>query len=254
MTEDASAEVERLRSELAAARRTIADLEHVNAELDQFAYATAHDLRAPLRGIANLAAWIEEDLGSATPKKVREHVAMMKSRTARLDRLIIGLLAFARAGRVRQRPERVDVTELLHDTIDLLSPPEASRVMIIGAMPMMVAERYALQQVFLNLIGNALQHAGRKDVVVKISADDRPDEVEFVVADNGVGIPPEHHERVWQIFQTLASRDVTDTSGIGLAIVRRQVEAHAGRAWIDASRPTAEGVTFRFTWSRRPPL
>ncbi len=121
--------------------------------------------------------------------------------------------------------------------------------MIIGAMPTMVAERFALQQVFLNLIGNALQHPGRPDVVVRIAADERHDEVEFSVADNGVGIPVEHHERVWQIFQTLSSRDIVESTGIGLAIVKKQVEAAGGTAWIDAqARP---GTTVRFTWPKR---
>jgi light-regulated signal transduction histidine kinase (bacteriophytochrome) len=249
-------EIERLRAsnEVAAQRvnaleRQVAELEQRNAELDQFAYVASHDLRAPLRGITNLVTWIEEDLGAAMPRKVREHVSLLKSRAVRMDRLITGLLELARIGRVRLRPERVDVTELLDETIDLLSPPEASRVLIIGAMPMLVADRYGLQQVFINLIGNAIQHAGRKDVVVRISADERADEVELCIADNGVGIAVEHHERVWQVFQTLANA-ANDRSGIGLAIVKKQVEANGGRVWIDPA--PREGATFRFTWSKKP--
>lgn len=231
-------------------QRLIKELEKTNVELDQFAYAASHDLRAPLRGISNLAGWIEEDLGTSTPKKVREHIAMLKGRAARMDKLISGLLELARVGRVRQKPERVDVTELLHETIDLLSPPEASRILIIGAMPMIVAERVALQQVFLNLIGNSIQHGGRSDIVVRISSTERADDHEFSVADNGVGIPPEHHERVWQIFQTLQARDVLESTGIGLSIVKKQVEANGGRAWIEPH--PKEGATLKFTWPKRP--
>lgn len=231
-------------------QRLIKELEKTNAELDQFAYAASHDLRAPLRGISNLASWIEEDLGQGAPKKVREHMAMLKGRAARMDKLINGLLELARVGRSRQKPERVDVTELLHDTIDLLSPPESMRILVVGAMPTLAAERFALQQVFLNLIGNAVQHGGRKDLVVRITATERADEVEFCVADNGVGIPLEHHERVWQIFQTLQARDIVESTGIGLTIVRKQVESNGGRAWIDSS--VKDGASFRFTWSKRP--
>lgn len=230
-------------------QRLIRELEKTNAELDQFAYAASHDLRAPLRGITNLASWIEEDLGGGTPKKVREHIALLKGRASRMDKLINGLLELARVGRTRQKAERVDVTELLHETIDLLSAPEASRILIIGAMPMMVAERFAMQQVFLNLIGNAIQHAGRKDVVVRITAIERPDDVEFTVADNGVGIAAEHHDRVWQIFQTLSARDVVESTGIGLTIVKKQVESNGGRAWIDTT--TTVGATLRFTWPKK---
>lgn len=230
-------------------QRLIEALERTNAELDQFAYAASHDLRAPLRGIANLAAWIEEDLGTAAPKKVREHIAMLKGRAARMDRLIRGLLELARVGRARQKPERVDVTELLHETIDLLSPPPASRILIIGAMPTLFAERYALQQVLLNLIGNAIQHSGKQDVVVRITSIEGPDEVELSIADDGVGIPPELQAQCWEVFQTLQSRDVVDTPGIGLAIVKKQVEANGGRAWF-VPRPK-QGVDVRFTWRKR---
>ena len=121
--------------------------------------------------------------------------------------------------------------------------------MMIGEMPMLVTERAALQQVFQHLLANALQHAERDDVVIRLSAIDRGDEWELAVADNGVGIPAEHHARVWQMFQTLRSRDVVETTGIGLAIVRKQVEGHGGRVWIDPD--VATGATIRFTWPKR---
>jgi signal transduction histidine kinase len=231
------------------ARRLIANLEKANAELDQFAYAASHDLRAPLRGISNLASWIDEDLPETTAPTTKEHLRLLKVRAARMDRLIQGLLELARIGRARQKPARVDVTELLHETIELANPREEARIMMIGEMPMLVTERAALQQVFQHLIGNALQHAGRDDVVVRISAIDRGDEWELAISDNGVGIPREHQARVWQLFQTLQSRDIVESTGIGLAIVRKQVESNGGRVWIDPT--TTTGATLRFTWPKR---
>jgi signal transduction histidine kinase len=231
------------------ARRLIAVLEKTNAELDQFAYAASHDLRAPLRGITNLASWIDEDLPDTTDPTTKEHLRLLKTRAARMDRLISGLLELSRVGRSRQKPERIDVTELLHETIELANPREQARIMMIGEMPTLVTERAALQQVLLHLITNALQHSGREDVVVRISAIDRGDEWELTIADNGAGISPEHHARVWQLFQTLQSRDLSETTGIGLAIVRKQVESNGGRAWIDPSGPS--GATIRFTWPKR---
>ena len=231
------------------AQRLIKELEKTNSELDQFAYVASHDLRAPLRGISNLAMWIEEDLGESAPPKIVEQLKLLKGRAARMDKLISGLLELARVGRARQKPERVDVTELLHETIDLLSPPATARVLIVGAMPTIHAEKFALQQVFLNLVTNALQHSQREDVVVRITATERPDHWELAVADNGVGIAPEHHARVWQIFQTLQSRDQNESTGIGLTIVKKQVEANGGRAWIDDM--VREGATIRFTWPHR---
>ena len=231
------------------AQHLISALEKTNAELDQFAYAASHDLRAPLRGITNLASWIEEDLPDTTDLATKEHLRLLRTRAARMDRLISGLLELARIGRSRQKPERIDVTELLHETIELANPGDGTRVMMIGEMPTLVTERAALQQVLLHLISNALQHAERDDVVVRISAIDRGDEWELAIADNGVGIPRDHHVRVWQLFQTLQARDLTEATGIGLAIVRKQVERNGGRAWIDAS--AASGATLRFTWPKR---
>ena len=231
------------------AQRLIAQLEKANTELDQFAYAASHDLRAPLRGISNLATWIDEDLPETTDPAIKDQLRMLKLRAARMDRLINGLLELARVGRARQKVERIDVTALLHETIELANPREASRVMMIGELPTVVGERAALQQVFLHLIANALQHAGRDDAVIRLSAIERGDEWELVVEDNGVGIPLEHHARVWQLFQTLQSRDAVDTTGIGLAIVRKQVESNGGRVWIDPE--TTSGTAIRFTWPKR---
>jgi signal transduction histidine kinase len=121
--------------------------------------------------------------------------------------------------------------------------------MMIGELPTLIGERAALQQVFLHLLGNALQHAGREDVVVRISAIDRGDDWEFTVEDNGAGIPLEHHARVWQLFQTLQPRDTSETTGIGLTIVRKQVESHGGRVWIDPT--VTPGAAIRMTWPKR---
>ncbi len=227
----------------------IAALEKTNAELDQFAYAASHDLRAPLRGITNLASWIDEDLPGTIDPAIREHLRLLKLRAARMDRLISGLLELSRIGRSRQKPERVDLSELVHETIQLTNAREASRIMMIGELPTFSTERAALQQVFQHLIANALQHAERDDVVIRISAIDRGDAWELIVADNGVGIKPEHHDRIWQLFQTLRARDVVETTGIGLAIVRKQVEGHGGHVWLDPDVPA--GATFRFTWPKR---
>jgi signal transduction histidine kinase len=131
----------------------------------------------------------------------------------------------------------------------VLSPPPASRILLIGAMPTLIAERYALQQVLLNLIANAIQHSGKPDVVVRITSIDHEEEVELSIADDGVGIPHELQAQCWEVFQTLQSRDVVDTPGIGLAIVKKQVEAAGGRAWF-VPRPN-QGVDVRFTWRRR---
>jgi PAS domain S-box-containing protein len=223
-------------------------LERSNRELDAFAYAASHDLRAPLRGIANLAQWIEEDLQDQLRDETREMLALMRSRMHRMEGLIEGLLEYSRAGRVRHDVESIDTERVVRDAVDLLSPPERATVIVRPDLPTIVGERLPLQQVFLNLIGNAIKHANREDPRIEISACQAGDFYEFAVTDNGPGIARQFHNRIWGIFQTLEPRDKVEGAGIGLALVKKLVEAQAGRAWVEST--PGSGATFRFLWHR----
>ncbi|HET7221374.1 MAG TPA: ATP-binding protein [Vicinamibacterales bacterium] len=241
-------------TELVKTKQELGDLalalERSNKELDSFAYAASHDLRAPLRGIANLAQWIEEDLlGSENLKsETREMLELMRVRMHRMEELIEGLLQYSRAGRVHHEPERVNVGELVGEVVDLLSPPETVVVLADRDMPTIRTERLLLQQVFMNLIGNALKHAAGADAAIEIGCKRVGPFYEFSVTDNGPGIAPEFHDRIWGIFQTLEARDRVEGAGIGLALVKKIVEAQGGRAWVE-SAPGA-GATFRFLWRK----
>lgn len=234
---------ERAREELIAA------LAATNAELDQFAYVTSHDLKAPLRAIGNLAAWLEEDLAERLDDPSREHLNLLKGRVERLERLIDGILSYSRAGRVREKAERVDVGALLAEVIELLGVSPPAEVKVIGAMPTVVAERVPLQQVFLNLLGNALKYGG-SGVRVTVTAREVEGLWEFAVTDDGPGIAPQFHERIWGIFQTLAPRDRVESTGIGLSVVRKIVETRGGRVGVRSA--LGEGATFWFTWRKAP--
>jgi PAS domain S-box-containing protein len=222
-------------------------LEARNRELDQFAYVTSHDLKAPLRGIANLAQWVEEDLGDAVTDQARQHLDLLRGRVNRMEGLIDGILQYSRVGRAAGTVERVEVAELLDNVVDLLAPPETASITIEPGMPVLFSERLPLQQVFQNLIGNALKHGGN-DVCVTVSCRERGNTYEFAVADDGPGIPPQYHERIFGIFQTLASRDKVEGSGLGLALIKKIVEHHNGRVWLE-SVPGA-GATFFFSWPK----
>jgi len=239
-------EVEKKADELARLSR---DLERSNKELDQFAYVASHDLKAPLRGIANLTQWIEEDLGDRVTGESKEHMQLLKGRVHRMEALIDGVLAYSRAGRVRERPARVDVGALLHEVIELLAPPADTTIAVGPGMPVIETERVPLQQVFLNLIGNAIKYAGRADARIEVTAEPMGELIRFAVADNGPGIAPQYREKIWQIFQTLAPRDKVEGTGIGLSVVRKTVESRGGSAWVE-SEP-GRGSTFFFTWPRQ---
>ena len=223
-------------------------LERSNADLDQFAYVASHDLKAPLRGIANLSEWLEEDLGPALNQPARDKLVKLRGRVHRMEALIDGILDYSRAGRVRHKPERVEVSRLLGEVTDLLAPRPGVRVEVAAAMPVLHTEKVPLQQVFLNLVGNALKHARRDDARVEVRVADQAGFFRFTVADNGQGIAPEFHDRIWGIFQTLEARDKVEGAGIGLSVVRKIVESRGGAAWVESS--AGAGAAFHFTWPR----
>jgi len=223
----------------------IAALERSNRDLDHFAYVTSHDLKAPLRGIANLARWVGEEVGDAASARSREFLSLIGARVQRLETMIDGVLNYSRAGRIADEPANLELGPLVTDIVELLAPPQGA--VRVGKLPALQSTRIPLEQVFLNLISNALKHGGRH---IDVGAEPAEDAWEFFVRDDGPGIAPRFHAQIWGLFQTLRSRDATDSSGIGLAIVRRIVEAHGGRAWVESEE--GRGATFRFTWPRTP--
>jgi signal transduction histidine kinase/CheY-like chemotaxis protein len=220
-----------------------------NRELDQFAYVASHDLKAPLRGISNLSHWIEEGLAGKLDDETKEQMALMRGRVRRLEALIDGILTYSRAGRARDRIESFDVGALLAETRDLLAPP-AEATIVIGPMPQVEAERVPMQQVFLNLMSNALKHAGRRDPRIEVACVDEGVFLHFLVTDDGPGIAPEYQERIWAIFTTLQARDKVEGTGIGLSVVKKIVETRGGRVALDSA--LGKGATFHVYWPKRP--
>jgi PAS domain S-box-containing protein len=217
-----------------------------NRELDQFAYITSHDLKAPLRGIANLAQWIEEDLGEHATAEIRQQLELLRGRAHRMEALIDAILQYSRVGRAGDAPQQVDVGRMLDEVVDLLAPAPGA-VRVEGAMPTILTERVPLQQTFHNLIGNSLKHGG-PEVRVTVSSAEAGEFYAFTVADTGPGIAPQYHERIFGIFQTLASRDKVEGSGLGLALVKKIVETQGGTVTLDSDE--GRGAAFTFTWPR----
>jgi PAS domain S-box-containing protein len=219
-----------------------------NQELDQFAYVASHDLKAPLRGIANLSQWIEEDLGDTLGGENKSQMELLRGRVHRMEALIDGILQYSRAGRAKARPEEIDTGALVRDVLELIAPPKQIKIQIPDAMPFVRSEKVPLQQVFMNLLGNAIKHAGEVDPVIEITAADAGAFYEFSVRDNGRGIAPQYHERIFGIFQTLEARDKVEGTGIGLSVVQKIVEAKGGRVWVESD--VGKGARFRFLWPK----
>jgi signal transduction histidine kinase len=224
------------------------DLARKNADLNQFAYIVSHDLKAPLRGIENVMAWIKEDLGERLDPQLVQYHQIIEGRVKRMENLINGILEFSRIGRTSKPVERVDVKELLEEIIDSLSPPKSFHFTIADNMPVLETERIYLEQVFTNLISNAIKYHDRPDGHIEITVKEDDKLYTFCVKDDGPGIEPEYHERIFVMFQTLQERDAFESTGVGLTIVKKIMEEKGGTVWVE-SKP-GEGSTFCFTWPR----
>ncbi|CAN5831119.1 hypothetical protein BH23GEM9_BH23GEM9_30110 [soil metagenome] len=201
-----------------------------------------------MRGIANLSQWLEEDLEGELNSEARKHLDLLRGRVHRMEGLIDGILEYSRAGRVKELPQQVDTGALVREVIDLLAAPENVTFNVEGGMPAFVTERLPLQQVFMNLIGNAVKYTRREDARVEIGATEQEDHFEFCVSDNGPGVAPEYHERIFNIFQTLQARDEVEGTGIGLSLVSKVVQQRGGKVWIESE--VGEGSTFIFQWPK----
>jgi PAS domain S-box-containing protein len=232
----------------AEAERAVAAMTVAYRELDQFAYVASHDLKAPLRGIGNLAQWIQEDLGERIEGETAEHLRMLQGRVNRMNALIEGILAYSRAGRAADPPEWVDTGLLVREVVELIAPPPEVQVKLPEDMPTLETERVLLEQVFMNLLGNAVKYGGatRPDVEIRIGWHRTDGGIQFTVSDNGPGIAAEYQDRIWGIFQTLARRDQVEGTGIGLSVVKKIVERRGGRISLESA--PGQGATFLFTW------
>jgi signal transduction histidine kinase/CheY-like chemotaxis protein len=223
-------------------------LEKRNQELDEFACIASHDLQAPLRGISNLADWLAKDLGDKLPAENQQQIDLIQSRILQMNTLINGLLQYARVGRERVDAITVDVGRIVAEVVETIDPPLEFHIKFCEHLPTLRTQVLLLKQVFANLIGNAIKYHDRPDGTVEILAAERGHFWQFTVVDNGPGIAPEHHNRIFGIFQTLMVRDRDRGSGVGLAIVKKIVESQGGLIWVDSD--LGRGCAFSFTWPK----
>jgi signal transduction histidine kinase len=177
---------------------------------------------------------------------MKENLELLRSRTTRMEALMDCLLDYARVDRERDKFEAFSAQSALDNVLLLLGPEAKRAVRVASDMPHLFTTRSVFEQVLFNLVSNALQHSARDDVSITISAERREKDYEFSVRDNGLGIDPRFHERIFEVFQTLESRDEKESVGMGLALVKKVVEGRGGRVRLE-SQP-GQGAVFKFTW------
>lgn len=223
----------------------VKELEDVNRELGEFAYVVSHDLKAPLRGIGSLADWIARDQRERLDDDGKEQLDLLLGRVKRMNELIEGILRYSRIGRAKEELVMVDTGLIASDVVDLVAAPEHVEVIVDAPMPTVRAARTQITQVLQNLIGNAVKFCDKPAGEVRVSCVDQASHYRFEVRDNGPGIDARHHQRIFQIFQTLAPRDKTQNTGIGLSIVKKIIETAGGSIWVEST--VGHGSSFFFT-------
>lgn len=231
-------------------QRSEENLKQKNENLGCFAYAAAHDLKAPLRAIMQISERLDGALHERMDAAQREDMNLLRQRALRLHRLIDDLLEYWQAGQPEHHyPEdKTDVHALVHEVVNLLSPPDSFTFEIPDTLKSVPVYQSPLEQVLLNVIGNALKHHDRPGGRVRFEWHDLGNLYRFCVSDDGPGIPDLYKEKVFEVFETLKSRDEVEGSGLGLSLVRRIVRRQGGTVHIDAA--PGRGTAVIFTWPK----
>jgi two-component system sensor kinase FixL len=248
---DFTADTEADFSTVAAARKAPETaLLQMNAQLEEFTYVASHDLRAPLRGIADLLAWIREDLaGLSLPDSVHRNFERIDLRIARAERMIDDMLQYALSGRADPRLSMIDPRHLVEEVLALLEVPEHFRIEIdIAGSPFRGAD-IPLSLALRNVIANSFKHHGKAKARLRIAMREVGACNIFTIADDGVGVPAGVDDRIFNLFQRCTS--AAPGHGLGLALARRAVNAHGGCIALDPENPLG-GACFSIRWPRFP--
>ena len=226
----------------------IAELEVKNAELERFTYSVSHDLKSPLVTVKGFLGFLEQDAMKGDIERLQADIQRIREATDTMHHLLNDLLELSRIGRLVNPPQQTAFDELAHEAVERVTGQIAERVVQVNIapdLPAVYGDRPRLVEVLQNLIDNAVKFMGdQPEPVVEIGVNHREDELVFYVADNGIGIDPRYHEKVFGLFDRLDQS--IDGTGIGLALVKRIVEVHGGRIWVE-SEGQGHGSTFSFT-------
>ena len=221
------------------------ELANINQELTNFAYVVSHDLKAPLRGIGSLSSWLLSDYGDKLDDEGKELLDLLMGRVKRMEGLINGILQYSRVGRIKEAWVEVDLSQLVPATIELLAPPDHIEIKVIDPLPIVRGQATRLEQLLQNLINNALKFMDKPQGIIEIGCTTLEQNWQFRITDNGPGIDEKYFDKIFEIFQTLQARDEFESSGIGLALVKKIIELHNGTVWVSST--VGQGASFFFT-------
>lgn len=225
-------------------RQLTDELQAVNQQLQQFAYIVSHDLKAPLRGMMSITSWLASDYEAHLDDEGRQMLSLLNNRARRMDAMINGILEYSRLAKPVPL-KALDLNALVSETIEELGATTAHSISIETPLPIIIGDSTRMREVFQNLIDNAIKYMDKPAGIVVVGCQRKDNAWQFSVRDNGPGIEKQHFERIFQMFQTLHPRDVIESTGIGLTIVKRIVELYGGKIWLEST--LGSGSTFYFT-------
>jgi signal transduction histidine kinase len=228
--------------------RLIRELAEKNTELEQFTYTVSHDLKAPIITIKGFLGFLREDAHAGNRERLDRDITRINEAVDKMHRLLNELLELSRVGRLMDAPQSVPFRELVDEAVDILEgrlQATRARLEIADDLPLVHGDRRRLLEVVQNLIDNAAKFsAGRLEPLIEIGCETYENGMPvFFIRDNGIGIPAEHHERIFGLFNKLDP--MMEGTGVGLALVKRIVEFHGGRIWVESE--AGRGAKFLFT-------
>jgi two-component system, sensor histidine kinase and response regulator len=228
-------------------RQALKDKEQINGQLERFMHVVAHDLKSPLSGISGLLMLMREEQEIKNSAFLNEYSDMAIEATNRLADMITAILDYSREHQFQYMAEEVDANEMLQELIKMLFPPSNVTITINDRMPVIYTSRQKLQQVFQNLISNAIKYNDKPEPKIELGYKENGEFYEFYVKDNGPGIEEKDNDRIFRLFEKVDNGNDKGT-GVGLNILKLLVETQGGKVWVEAVR--GEGSCFYFQWRR----
>lgn len=233
-----------------AVSRANVELTRANRDLEEFAYVISHDLRAPLRALRMTADLLEADMTSDIGDEAREHLSRIRSLSRRMASMMSGLLEYARVGRKKEALATVDLGRLAAEIIAGIGAPPGLRIEMRGDWPVVTTLAEPLDVVLRNLVENAVKHHDTKQGTIALVASEAGPHICLEIVDDGPGIDPAYHSAIFEPFRTVSDESLPESSGIGLALVKKTADVVGGRIEVRSEPSVARGTTFRLFWPR----
>lgn len=218
----------------------LSKLEKQNEYLNEYAQVVSHDLKSPLRSIHTLISWIKDDNEKEFNEQTSQYLAMIEDKVEKMDDLIKGILTYSKVDSNKVALEDINLNEVIQNIIEIIHIPDHIEVKIVNLLPTIKIDRFRMQQLFQNLISNAVNYCDKKIGLVEVGVTENEKEYIFTIKDNGTGIDKKYQNKVFELFQSFSNED--KSTGIGLSIVKRIVDKYNGEIWMDSE--LGIGTTF----------